>query len=180
MTDRFSRITEEDGPLEPPVRPTISSRASSGHNSPRRELPGSYERPQIGGRSVSGFEGPTSLAREQSPVGMQRLARVPPEPLAQIQGARNGLRVTKRVENGFVNGNGNGIFADDQSDYSESPTEMSRSTSWTNSTTAGQNGVGATTAKKPPPPPPPSRSKKPPPAPPLKRSALSTSEVPGY
>ncbi|KAK3715386.1 hypothetical protein LTR37_007114 [Vermiconidia calcicola] len=171
VTDRFSRIAEDE-PLEPPPRPTISSRSASGTNSPRRELPG-FDLPvrPANGRITSGFEGPTSLARDQSPQPMPRLSRVPTEP-TQIIGARNGLRVTKR------DSPREGVFADDQSDYSDSPStyEPRRSMSWS---TAGNDG--STVAKKPPPPPPPpSRSKKPAPPLPLKRSALSTSEVPGY
>lgn len=152
----------EDEPLEPPRPPMISSRASSGTSSPT-------SKPQLG-RSVSGFEGPTSLVRERehSPPVMPRLSRAPTEP-ATIQSARNGLRVTKR---GDENG---GVFGDDQSDDSDTASTLTRATSWS---MQGQNGSLA--KKPPPPPPPPSRSKKPPPPPPLKRSALSTSEVPNY
>ena len=170
VTDRFNRIADD----EPNGRPIISSRTSSGHNSPRRELPG-YDlgtRPAIGSRSASGFEGPTSLARDQSPAGMQRISRTPTDPL-QLQGARGNLRITKRD-------NQNGVFSDERTDFTESPatTELSRITSWS---TAGQDGSNVT-KKPPPPPPPPSRATKPKPAPPLpmKRSALSTSEIPRY
>ena len=178
ITDRFSRIAEEE-PLEPPVRPTISSRSVSvsGTASPAREL-ASFNfppRPAVN-RSATGFEGPTSIAaRDPSPARMPRLSRVPTEPTA-LQGARSNLRVTKRAES-----NGNGVFADDASDYSDSTSALEpvRSASWS---MRGQDGSEVVGKKPPPPPPPPSRSTKPkPPAPPpLKRSALSTSEVPGY
>ena len=183
INDRFSRIAEDEG-LEPPRRPTISSRSASGHNSPARELPG-FDlpvRPPVQ-RSASGFEGPTSL-RDQSPVAAPRLSRVPTEPTHLI-GARNGLRVTKRETNGIgMNGNySNGVFADDASDYTQSPTgtELSRTTSWSMNGNDGSNA--AAMSKRGPPPPPPSRSTKPkaaPPPLPMKRSALSTSEVPRY
>ena len=170
LTQRFAGIAEDEF-LEPPQRPGISNRLPSGQNSPRRELPG-FDlpvRPPIHSRTNSAFEGPTSLARDGSPAGMPRLTRVPTEP-GVIQGARGALRVTKRDD----------VFGDEQSDYGDGRDGgmpvVSRTTSWSRET--GMEGIGG--RKGPPPPPPPSRSKKPPPPPPLKRSALSTSEVPGY
>jgi len=166
LVQRFGDIAEDE-PLEPPVRPTISSRVPSGQNSPRREMPG-FDFPVRPGnyRSQSGFEGPTSLGRE--PAEMPRLSRVPTDP-THLMGGRSQLRVTKRDA---LPGD---VFGDDQSDYSETSTSASayghsRTTSWSTQD-AG---------RKAPPPPPPSRAKKPPPPPPLKRSALSTSEVPHY
>ena len=184
MSDRFSRIAEDEG-LEPPLRPTISAtRTASGQNSPRRELPGFDlpSRPAVQQRSASTFEGPTSLARDHSPAPMPRLSRMPTEP-TQLIGARNGLRVTNR-EGVTTNGVNGSVFADDASDYVDSPTgsDLSRTTSWSVGGTDGSN-VTAAGAKRAPPPPPPSRSTKPkpaPPPPPMKRSALSTSEVPRY
>ena len=176
ITDRFSRIAEDE-PLEPPIRPTISSRSASGQNSPRRELPGFDlpSRPTIN-RSASGFEGPTSIARDHSPASahMPRLSRVPTEP-SQITSAKTRLRSTRPPDSD----NESGVFGDDQSDYSDSSTtlERARTTSWS---MAGHDGSTMSKKKPPPPPPPPSRSTKPPPPPPLKRSALSTSEVPNY
>ena len=173
VSDRFSRIAEDEG-LDPP-RPIISSRSASGQNSPRRELPG-FDLPSCPAaqRSASGFEGPTSLARDHSPAAPPRLSRVPTEP-TQLIGARQRLRET----NGANGSYSNGVFADDASNYSESPTgsELSRTTSWS----VGGNDGSSTTTKRAPPPPPPSRATKPkPPPPPMKRSALSTSEVPRY
>lgn len=179
MNDRFARIAEDEG-LEPPPRPTISSRVASGASSPSRELPGfdlPARQPNLRSTSTSGFEGPMSLGgagREQSPAGMPRLTRVPTEPSALL-GARSNLRITKSRDGQHQATGGGDVFGDDQSDYSQSPSHYGdqRNASWS---TTGQDG-GSTT-KKAPPPPPPSRSKKPPPPPPLKRSALSTSEVP--
>ncbi|KAK5723050.1 hypothetical protein LTR17_014011 [Elasticomyces elasticus] len=166
LTQRFAGIAEDE-PLEPPIRPTISSRLPSGQSSPRRELPG-FDlpvRPMVTGRSNSTFEGPTSLGRGESPLGMPRLSRIPTEP-TQILAGRSQLRVTKRDGQGDV-------FGDEQSDISESPVyEHNRAATW------AQQDVQA--RGKMPPPPPPSRSKKPPPPPPMKRSALSTSEIPRY
>jgi hypothetical protein len=167
VTDRFSRIAEDE-PFDTTMRPTISSRLPSGQNSPRRELPG-FDLPSrpVVNRGNTGFEAPTSFGREASPGGMPRLSRVPTEP-TQLLGARNNLRVTKRDYQG------GDTFGDDQSDYSDLSLAPSRSTSWS---VAGQEG--SSIGKKAPPPPP-SRAKKPPPPPPLKRSALSTSEIPQY
>lgn len=184
VNDRFGRI-DEDEPLEPPPRPTISSRVPSGANSPRKELAGFDLPVRINNtRSTStpglnSFEGPTQL-RADSPAGMPRLSRVPTEP-SYLVGARSNLRITKSREAQAYGGGD--VFGDDQSDYSDSPStafnEHHRTTSW--STMAQDGGSQAATAgKKAPPPPPPSRAKKPPPPPPMKRSALSTSEVPHY
>jgi hypothetical protein len=172
LTQRFAGIAEDE-PLEPPARPAISSRLPSGQNSPRRELPGFdfSSRPTMQ-RAASGFEGPTSLSRNESPVGMPRLSRVPTEPTAILAATRGvgSLRIGKR------DSQIGDVFGDEQSDYSTEPSsayerlEHSRTASFSSQDPS----------KKMPPPPPPSRSKKPPPPPPLKRSALSTSEVPQY
>lgn len=158
INGRFDRIAEDEG-LDPPPRPTISSRSASG---PAHPVPQ---------RRASGFEGPTTLARDHSPA--PRLSRVPTEP-TQIMSARNGLRVTKRDN---LRGGG---FDEDQSDFTDSPSasELSRTTSWSIN---GQLGSDISKKMPPPPPPVPSRSKKPPPPPPpMRRSALSTTEVPHY
>ncbi|KXL43270.1 hypothetical protein M433DRAFT_156183 [Acidomyces richmondensis BFW] len=174
LTQRFLGIAEDE-PLEPPQRPVINSRVSSGQNSPRRELPGFDLPVRSANRVVPGFEGPAARGRELSPAGMPRLTRVPTDP-SHILNARSTLRVTKR-ENQTGGGD---VFSDDQSDVSteaaSSVFDQSRGGSWTQSTVT-HDGSGR---KGPPPPPPPSRTKKPPPPPPMKRSALSTSEIPKY
>ncbi|KAK5108298.1 hypothetical protein LTR62_008613 [Meristemomyces frigidus] len=178
MTQRFANIAEDE-PLEPPSRPTISSRVPSGQNSPRREMAG-FDfpvRPTPNQRSASGFEGPTSLySRPESPAGgMPRLSRVPTDPTALLAAATSGaggqLRIGKRNEQTAD------IFSDDQSDYSSEPSSAFDRLQHNRTSSFSQENGGR---KAPPPPPPPSRSKKPPPPPPLKRSALSTSEIPHY
>ncbi|KXS94320.1 hypothetical protein AC578_10814 [Pseudocercospora eumusae] len=173
--DRFSRI-DEDEPLEPPRR--IGSRVPSGANSPRKELPG-FDLPVrpngLRSSSTPGFEGPMSLSRSEthSPAAMPRLARVPTEP-SSILGARSNLRITRSRESSQPPPD---VFGDDQSDYSRDLVDHHRTASWS---TAAQDGSMTNGGKKAPPPPPPSRAKKPPPPPPMKRSALSTSEVPQH
>jgi len=176
LTERFSRIMEEP-PLEPPAK--ISSRLPSGQNSPRRELPG-FElgsRP-IPSRTPSGFEGPTSLGNGTStPPDMRPLSRVPTDS-SQISNMRLNLRATTSKDSGY----GANVFEDADSEFNDHGNgnghryEQTRSPSWS----MGANQPDWATGKKAPPPPPPSRSKKPPPPPPMKRSALSTSEVPHY
>lgn len=174
INDRFNTI-DEDEPLPAPRRPTISSRVPSGANSPMKELPGFDlpTRPSIRSASSTGFEGPMSSSynatRSESPANMPRLTRVPTEP-STLLGARSNLRITKSRDNSQPPSEG--VFADDASEYSRYDEQLQRTASY------GQDGG---MAKKAPPPPPPSRASKPkPPPPPMKRSALSTSEVPGY
>ena len=171
LVQRFGDIAEDE-PLEPPQRPTISSRLPSGQNSPRREVPG-FDLPVRPSQSrsnsnFSGFEGPTSYGggRSESPgagmmMGMPKLTRVPTEP-TQILAGRSQLRVTKRD-----NGQGGDVFGDDQSDYApESPggyEQHGRTASWS----VSRGGEEAGGARKMPPPPPPVRAKKPPPPPPM-------------
>lgn len=177
INDRFSRIAEDEG-LDAPIRPTISSRVPSGASSPYKEHPG-FDlpvRPSNNNRStsVTGFEGPTTLNRADSPAGMPRLSRVPTEP-SQILGARSNLRITKSREAQSPSD----VFGDEQSDYSDQRSVFSehhRTGSWSTMANDGNNSQ----VKKAPPPPPPSRAKKPPPPPPMKRSGLSSSEVPQY
>ncbi|KAK5167376.1 uncharacterized protein LTR77_007075 [Saxophila tyrrhenica] len=175
---RFSRITEEE-PAAPPNLETLrggggsfASRSTSAQNSPRRELP-NFDfsgRPAPLARSTSNFQPPVTTGRDQSPAPMPRLSRVPTEP-TQILAGRNNLRVTKRVDSSQRDP----VFGDDASDASDSASELSRISSWT----AGGQQENAISKKGPPPPPPPSRNTKPAPPPlPMKRSALSTGEVP--
>ncbi|GAB1736808.1 hypothetical protein NU219Hw_g8836t1 [Hortaea werneckii] len=202
LAQRFDDIAEDE-PLEPPQRPGIRSRAPSGTSSPRRELPGFDipTRSTMNGRANSTFEGPTSLgsmSRSESPAStMPRLTRVPTEPTPILNGKAS-LRSTSKPpppREPATTANSN-IFGDDQSSENSDTASFlhprpdpQRSASWSQngllSAAAAANGAahevfsGATGAKKtPPPPPPPSRAKKPPPPPPMKRSALSTGEVP--
>jgi len=167
----------EEPPLDPPAK--ISSRLPSGQNSPRRELPG-FDLPgrPIPSRSQSGFEGPTSLGNGASTPpdnSMRPLSRVPTDS-SQISNMRLNLRSTQSKDSGY----GANVFEDADSEvsdagYGNGHGSYGRSPSWSQ----GANGDWAS-GKKAPPPPPPSRAKKPPPPPPMKRSALSTSEVPHY
>jgi hypothetical protein len=166
----------EEAPLEPPTK--ISSRLPSGQNSPRRELPG-FDIPSrpIPNRSQSGFEGPTSLGNGAStPPDMRPLSRVPTDS-STISNMRLNLRSTQSKDSGY----GANVFEDADSEVNDSSYAnghghgYGRSPSWSQT-----QGADWATGKKAPPPPPPSRAKKPPPPPPMKRSALSTSEVPHY
>lgn len=168
----------EEPPLDPPAK--ISSRLPSGQNSPRRELPG-FDLPAgrpIPSRTHSGFEGPTSLGNGTStPPDMRPLSRVPTDS-STISNMRLGLRATPSKDSGY----GANVFEDADSEISDSGygngngINQTRSPSWSQNANAPDWATG----KKAPPPPPPSRAKKPPPPPPMKRSALSTSEVPQY
>lgn len=173
-TTSFRGIEEEESVAE--LRIPTRSRVPSAQASPRRELSGFdfSTRPVMASRGAT-FEGPRSLQRDASPaLSIPRLSRVPTE--TSVLSGRSQLRSIKRENS---NGNGTDVFGDPEEDAlygssyerSESPAgfSMSRSTSYQ------ENGNGI---RKMPPPPPPSRSKKPPPPPPLKRSALSSSEVP--
>lgn len=189
----------EEPPLEPPAK--ISSRIPSGQNSPRREHPGfdfgsnssTGARP-IPSRSASGFEGPTSSSfsaastpRDASP--MRPLSRVPTDS-SQISNARLNLRATKSKDSGYAAnvfddadsevsdlGGGGYYYGNGSEQYPQQ--QQTRSASLSNGQQQQQQPDWAT-GKKAPPPPPPSRAKKPAPPPPMKRSALSTSEVPQY
>ncbi|KAI7006792.1 hypothetical protein D0869_10540 [Hortaea werneckii] len=201
LAQRFDDIAEDE-PLEPPHRPGIRSRAPSGTSSPRRELPGFDipTRPPINSRANSTFEGPTSLgsiARSESPAStMPRLTRVPTEPTPILTGKAS-LRSTSKPPppREPATATSPNVFGDDQSDetsdtasflhHPHQPDPAARSASWSQNgflsaaAAAGNGSHDAFGAKKtPPPPPPPSRAKKPPPPPPMKRSALSTGEVP--
>ncbi|KAI6880295.1 BAR-domain-containing protein [Hortaea werneckii] len=200
LAQRFDDIAEDEA-LEPPHRPGIRSRAPSGTNSPRRELPGFdiSSRPPINGRANSTFEGPTSLGsigRSESPAStttMPRLTRVPTEPTPILTGKAS-LRSTSKPpppREPTTTATNSNIFSDDQSSENSDTASFlphqpdpSRSASWSQNgflSAAAANGshdVFSAAKKTPPPPPPPSRAKKPPPPPPMKRSALSTGELP--
>ena len=124
------------------------------------------------------FEGPRSLQRDDSPASLPRLSRVPTE--TSVMSGRSQIRSAKRDTGGDVFGDPGALDEEDYyDDRSASPAPSSyasnsRAASWA----VTQELNSANTSRKMPPPPPPSRSKKPPPPPPLKRSALSTSEVP--
>jgi hypothetical protein len=134
----------------------------------------------LGGRS----ESPASAA-----AGMPRLTRVPTEP-STLLGARSNLRITKSRDNSQAPSPGRGdVFGDEQGgDYGDQyarPEERHRAPSWGAQAQQDGNGngygAGGGAAKKAPPPPPPSRASKPkPPPPPMKRSNLSTTDVPRY
>ncbi|KAI7505967.1 BAR-domain-containing protein [Hortaea werneckii] len=200
LAQRFDDIAEDEA-LEPPHRPGIRSRAPSGTNSPRRELPGFdiSSRPPVNGRANSTFEGPTSLGsigRSESPAStttMPRLTRVPTEPTPILTGKAS-LRSTSKPpppREPTTTATNSNIFSDDQSSENSDTASFlphqpdpSRSASWSQNgflSAAAANGshdVFSAAKKTPPPPPPPSRAKKPPPPPPMKRSALSTGELP--
>lgn len=180
--------------LRPP--PSFNrSRNNSTQNSPRHELPGFnlpiQSRPTIGSRSATGtFEGGASYqnSRDVSPApGATRLSRVPTDNSVSGAYSRSQLRPTKRTDNQQADVFGDPELDDGMDERSISPAgsyasgagAYSRSASF--GAKAGYNGSGAygdEGRKKAPPPPPPNRAKKPPPPPPMKRSALSTSDVP--
>lgn len=168
------RNIEEEAPTVDfrgiPMRP----RLPSGQSSPRREHPGfgfAAEKPALNRNAT--FEGPRSL-RDNSPAGMPRLTRVPTD---SSMLSRSNLRpVGRRESDVFGDPDEDGDYYDKRS---VSPAPSFGSTpSRTTSASYNQESALSNGMKKMPPPPPPSRSKKPPPPPPLKRSALSTSEVP--
>ncbi|KAI7524946.1 hypothetical protein KC331_g17823 [Hortaea werneckii] len=152
----------------------------------------------MNGRANSTFEGPTSLgsiARSESPAStMPRLTRVPTEP-TPILNSKASLRSTSKPpppREPATAATSSNVFGDDQSSENSDTASFlhprpdpQRSASWSQNgflsaaAAAGNGSHDVFGAKKtPPPPPPPSRAKKPPPPPPIKRSALSTGEVP--
>lgn len=177
----------------PETRPSIRSNRAvstdhfrdSPHVSPRRELSGfDFGSSRPGVNRTTTFEGPTQLKRDSSPVGLPRMSRVPSDNLT-VRAQRAQLRPINKVNTA------NDVFEDpsDESTFnsnsspdryydgrSASPA-TSHGSEPRNVSSSSMNG-GFTNGKKQPPPPPPSRSKKPPPPPPMKRSALSTSNVP--
>ena len=177
----------------PETRPSIRSNRAVSTNtfrdsppaSPRREHSGfdfGSSRPGIN-RSTT-FEGPTQLHRDSSPVAFPRMSRVPSDTLT-VRAQRAQLRPISKVNTG------SDLFEDPSDDSTfnsnSSPDRYYDGRSASPATSHGSEprnvssstlNVGVSNGKKQPPPPPPPRSKKPPPPPPMKRSALSTSNVP--
>lgn len=165
----------------------VSSNAfhDSGPIPPRQEHSGfdfGSSRPGIN-RSTT-FEGPTQLNRDSSPAGLPRLSRIPSDTLT-VRAQRAQLRPISKVntasdvfddpsdDSTFNSNSSSDRYFDERSaspatSHGSEPRNVSSSTF----------NAGLSNGKKQPPPPPPSRSKKPPPPPPMKRSALSTSNVP--
>ncbi|KAL1296548.1 hypothetical protein AAFC00_000053 [Neodothiora populina] len=156
------------------------------------------------------FEGPASSSyqnsRDVSPAPMHRIARVATDGSSN-GGIALGRSQLKPVNS--RSGTDSDVFGDpEMDDYRDnrsiSPSgsynnynnngggnsyNESRSASWSvqggqqsqqYSNGGGYGDDGGMGRKKGPPPPPPSRAKKPPPPPPMKRSALSSNEVPRY
>jgi hypothetical protein len=162
---------EEDDEYSPPSRgaiaPPISSARSSRGPSPRPSVPDLAVRPNFSRNATTDI---ATENRDYSPIGT-KLSRVPTEPSALLTGSRLALRPA---------GHRDQIDQDRDERFfntrSGSPTSIgslpSRTTSWStvDTTPGGSKKI---------PPPPPSRAKKPaPPPPPMKRSALSTSQIP--
>jgi hypothetical protein len=164
-------------PVEEPPPPKLTIQSS---HSSRSHTPHPYENEPLATRPsptrASTFDVTGRFRREESPMGLQRLQRMPTEP--SVLSNRPQLRSVQRDTYGDYD---TGSPARSVRDRSVSPatshgSAASRSTGWA---FQEANSVAASGMKKaPPPPPPPSRSKKPPPPPPpMKRSALSTSEI---
>lgn len=148
---------------------------------PRRDLSPAMELPHRPNFNRSNTD--TSYASRGGADDGGALRRVPTEPTAMLAG-RSQLR-SAAIRNADLfddpsdeSAYGNGSSSPDRymGERSDSPatTLSSRSTSWA-ANTGGQQSAGG---RKAPPPPPPSRKKPAPPPPPMKRSALSTSDVP--
>ena len=160
-------------------RPAIkSSRVASNtslHENAAVSRPGAFR--------ASTFEGPRQLSREESPIGLQRMTRVPSDNVTmKPQRDRLHALTAREIEthDRFSDpSDDSALYSSPERPYrqrSASPATsygsgLSRQASYSNFDTV--NG----TKKAAPPPPPPPRSKKPPPPPPMKRSALSTTTV---
>ncbi|KAE9983664.1 hypothetical protein BLS_009657 [Venturia inaequalis] len=165
---------DEEEEYSPPSRgaiaaPGIGSARSSRGPSPRPSMPDLSVRPSFS-RTVT--HDSASENREFAPIGGAKISRVPTEPSALLTGGRLALRPTAHRDQ--ADQDRDERFSNIRSD---SPTATigslpSRTTSWStvDTTPGGSKKI---------PPPPPSRAKKPaPPPPPMKRSALSTSQIP--
>lgn len=173
-SDKRHSAPEEEGEYSPPSRgaiaPPIGSARSSRGPSPRPSMPDLSVRPNFS-RTVTSES--ASENREYSPIGGAKLSRVPTEPGALLTGSRLALRPAGHRDQ--IDQERDERFSNTRSD---SPTASlgsmpSRTTSWSTVDTMSPGG------SKKIPPPPPSRAKKPaPPPPPMKRSTLSTSQIP--
>jgi hypothetical protein len=171
-SDKRHSAAEEDEEYSPPSRgaiaPPIGSARSSRGPSPRRDVPDLAVRPNFS-RTVTADS--ANENREYSPIGA-KLSRVPTEPTALLTGSRLALRPAGHRDQ--IDQDRDERFFNTRSD---SPTSISsvpsRTASWSTVDTMSPGG------SKKIPPPPPSRAKKPaPPPPPMKRSTLSTSQIP--
>ncbi|KAI9844326.1 MAG: hypothetical protein M1837_005630 [Sclerophora amabilis] len=190
-TDQYSSHDDQPSMPPPETRPSIRSNRAASSNvveSPTRELPGLYvARSRPGSERSSTFEGPTKLRRSPPPRESQPMARVATEP-PQLSKIRPQTRPLTRIatnQDTFGDPSDDSTVSNDSPDRyfrerSVSPATSYGSTPSRNMSSSTLNG-GFSSGKKAPPPPPPCRSKKPPPPPPpMKRSALSTSDVPAY
>ena len=176
---------EEETPPPQPERPWVRSNrvaSNSVPQSPKKEYAGydfGHARPAAN-RSTT-FEGPVQLQRDSSPIGMQRLARVPSDSLS-IRTQKSQLRSVSRLQTDGLDESDTSTF------YSNSASSPDRYFNDAGASPATSHGSGPTrnfstgtlnsmSGKKPPPPPPPSRAKKPPPPPPMKRSVTSTGDA---
>ncbi len=162
--ERTESVPEE--PV-PEARPSIKSTRALSYRateSPARDYDErSQPRPNLG-RSTT-FEGP-QIRRDISPMGMQRLSRLPSDSLA--------IRTTKaQLRNVDQTVPEHDVFQDDSPFYSNSSPESYAYGERSVSPATSHGSGGATSLKKGPPPPPPSRAKKAPPPPPPKRSLLT-------
>ncbi|KAF1985900.1 BAR-domain-containing protein [Aulographum hederae CBS 113979] len=176
-SDRFQAVEEELKEESRTTIPKLSSRNDyNRHDYNYGDSP--VQRPNLGRSNTSE---PVRSPREYSPTPMPSLSRVPTDSQAMILNGRSHLRPVMRPtinsdifndpsDDTALNGTSPDRYYSDQAD-SPATSNGSRSTSWS----IMENGGGT---KKAAPPPPPSRSKKPPPPLPVKRSLLSSSEVP--
>ncbi|KAI9677452.1 MAG: hypothetical protein M1817_006406 [Caeruleum heppii] len=187
--DRYNTSDDETTPIPEP-RPSIRSTrtTSSLHgNGARHELPGMHAPPSA--RPAAPRSSTTEMSRSTyrdgaaSPV--PRMTRVPTDP-PTLPKTRSQLRQVSQVT---TRGDVFGDPADDSPISNSSPEQSYGERSISPATSYGSapsRNASSTTlhgtfanGRKAPPPPPPSRAKKPPPPPPpMKRSALSTTNVP--
>jgi hypothetical protein len=153
--DDESPVHEKAPPL--PIR--------GGRDSPNRNgaIRPSYSRTATSDSLRSGDEGQAQ--------GIYKLVRIPTEPTALVQAHRGNLRsVSSNLDH-------NDGYDKSDSPMSRASTTPSRTASWS---AVDTNANGSTGPKKTIPPPINRAKKPPPPPPPMKRSALSTSQIPHY
>lgn len=168
---------QDDESLAVPIRSRVASAQASTHNSPTRQrsIQDLYSsgRPTIGSRTNSSSLEPAPRShsiRDPSPAGsLPRLSRVPTD--SSIRS--HSLRPIRTRDSVTDEGN---VFGD----HAASPTRGEYAEHYYARSGQPSPAPSEGSRRMAPPPPPPSRSKKPPPPPPLKRSALSTSDVPLY